>query len=143
MRRIHFYMFAGGAAALSISLLVLAGCGGGGGPIQPPQNSPPPSNSASTAFLQLLPAAQKSATTVGSQKCGTCHTSKLSGWVHTKHAAVNVGCENCHGPGSAHAAGPAATNILGFPKAVSPVVCGQCHGPLMADYEASAHAAPV
>ena len=140
MRRLYFYLYASGAAALFLGLLILAGCGGGNGPVNPAPNPP---SSPSEAFLQLLPPAQRSATAVGSQKCGTCHNSKLTGLMHTKHSQVNVGCESCHGPGSAHAAAPSSTNILTFTNAVSPEVCGQCHGPLHDDYENSAHATPV
>jgi hypothetical protein len=43
---------------------------------------------------------------------------------------INIGCENCHGPGSEHVAGKAARYIVN-PKYLSAersaVVCGRCH----------------
>jgi hypothetical protein len=52
---------------------------------------------------------------------------------------VSVGCEQCHGPGSNHAAAPAKTNILTGPKAHEGVVCGPCHGPIYDQWFASKH----
>ncbi len=141
MRRLYLYWLVGSAVALSLGMLILVGCGGGGGPLQVAVTTP--TTSVTAAFLQLLPAVQRSATTVGTQKCGACHNANLTGWMHTMHAQVNVGCESCHGPGSVHAAAPSAANILTFPNAVSPNVCGQCHGPIATDYAGSPHATPV
>ncbi len=64
--------------------------------------------------------------------CGSCHTTgyqpngnqdNLKGLVGT-WAAPGVGCEACHGPGSAHATNPYAT-----PMKIdrSSEACGQCH----------------
>ena len=64
--------------------------------------------------------------------CGSCHTTgyqlggnqdKLKGLVGT-WAAPGVGCEACHGPGSAHATNPYAT-----PMKIdrSSEACGTCH----------------
>ncbi len=142
MIRIRSNLFAVGAAGLSVALLVLAGCGGNS-PVRQSTTTPTTPTSASAAFLQLLPASQKSATAVGVQKCGSCHNSHLTNWMHTLHSQNNVGCESCHGPGSVHAAAPAATNILTFPSVVSADVCGQCHGPIRTDFAGSPHQSPV
>lgn len=64
-------------------------------------------------------------------------------WSQTLHASKNVSCENCHGPGSKHSTAPSKDNILTFPNLTSPLVCGQCHGPLADDWSTSAHAALI
>lgn len=61
--------------------------------------------------------------------CDGCHSVGYD--IHTKQVAEwNVGCERCHGPGSAHAAHPAADNILN-PARMNYVAandtCIQCH----------------
>ena len=61
--------------------------------------------------------------------CDGCHSVDYN--VQTKQVAEwNVGCEKCHGPGRAHAAAPAVTNIFN-PARVDPVrandTCIQCH----------------
>ena len=69
--------------------------------------------------------------------CGTCHT---TGWQTTEQnggvkqdglegmagtfAAPGVTCEQCHGPGSDHVAGPSSDNIV---KDNSKELCGTCH----------------
>src|SRR5687767_13771435 len=142
----HRRLLIGAVASLSVfttALIVLAGCGGSGGPIIGPETGPGPSPSA--RFLELLPAAQKDATAVGSNACATagCHPTYHTDWQTTVHSTRNVGCESCHGNGSVHVAAPARTNILTDPKVNRPEVCGQCHGPTFEQFEASRHAGIV
>ncbi len=129
-------------------LLALYGCGGGGGPkvLRPPEGPPSPT----AEFLALLPEGQRGATFVGSEKCAECHGGRQAqgepiyvSWRQTKHAAVNVGCEHCHGPGSKHAESPSEDNILTYPNITRSIVCGQCHGPSYDEHKRSAHAKPV
>ncbi|MGQ9541424.1 MAG: multiheme c-type cytochrome [Armatimonadota bacterium] len=140
---------AGVSMMLAVVVVALEGCGGGGGPLTPPPGVTP---SPSTRFTELLPDAQKDASYVGTEQCRGCHGagSRQGGaepvavaWSKTKHASVNVGCEQCHGPGSKHAQAPSKKNILTYPNVASSVVCAQCHGTIGADYEQSGHAGAV
>lgn len=149
MHRKRILWMAGVSLALVLAVVALEGCGGGGGPLTPPPGVTP---SPSTRFTELLPDAQKDASYVGTNQCLGCHGagSRQSGaepvavaWAKTKHASVNVGCEQCHGPGSKHAQNPLKSNILTYPNVASSVVCGQCHGTIAADYEQSGHAGAV
>ena len=61
--------------------------------------------------------------------CDGCHSVNYD--IRTKTVTEwNVGCERCHGPGSAHARQPARTNIVN-PARLDPVhandLCIQCH----------------
>lgn len=151
MRGKHIVGLTSASLVLAVAVALLQGCGGGGGPlVQQPDTGGPPSPS--SRFAELLPEAQKDATYVGSEKCLSCHgagTRQTSAepiavaWAKTKHAQVNVGCEQCHGPGSKHVQEPIKGNILGFPRAASSVVCAQCHGTIAAQYERSGHSGPV
>jgi formate-dependent nitrite reductase cytochrome c552 subunit len=154
MKRLWLVGLAGVCGLLTAGLLVLSGCGGGGGPITLPETGPGPSVSAQ--FLTLLPEAQKNATYVGSNRCTTCHSDAVhAGWMNTKHFQKNVGCEQCHGPGSVHVSGRAVkvaratregevvADILSFPKVTEPIVCGQCHGPTFEQYTNSRHSGVV
>lgn len=63
------------------------------------------------------------------QLCDGCHSVHYD--IHTKTVSEwNVGCERCHGPGSAHAAQPAGAKMLD-PYRLNPIqgndVCIQCH----------------
>ncbi|MCS6829058.1 MAG: multiheme c-type cytochrome [Armatimonadota bacterium] len=150
MLRRRILWLTGVSLALAVAVFVLEGCGGGGGPlIRPPGDGTP---SPSTRFTELLPEAQKDASYVGSDKCLGCHGAgnRQTGaepvavaWARTKHAQVNVGCEQCHGPGSKHVQAPLKSNILTYPNAASSVVCAQCHGTIAAQYEQSGHAGAV
>jgi Cytochrome c554 and c-prime len=69
--------------------------------------------------------------------CVTCHVTgfQLPGGFpqadSTKAAAVvNVTCENCHGPGSLHAAAPMAEKKKLINHAVTANMCMQCHTPV-------------
>lgn len=149
MRRVKLSLLFSLALILPVILLVLAGCSGGGGAITQPETGP--GTSASAAFIQLLPAVQRSATAVGNETCGNCHNSRSTGgrvayhseWKQTRHAEVNVTCESCHGNGSVHAATPSKNNILRGGAVTSPIVCGQCHGPTHDQFMNSRHAGAV
>lgn len=64
--------------------------------------------------------------------CGSCHTTGFSEEGHQgglegikgTWAFPGVTCEECHGPGAAHAEAPSKTNIK---VDKSPAACGQCH----------------
>lgn len=150
-------------ASLIAGFVSLQSCGGEGGSIG---NGGPGggggNGSITAAFKALQPAAQQNATYVGSAVCGTCHGStakaspmKLASntttrgisagniydhWIATNHATEGVGCEQCHGPGSAHASAPSDINILTSPNSTNPIVCAQCHGPIYDDWKSSGHA---
>jgi predicted CxxxxCH...CXXCH cytochrome family protein len=150
MYRKRTFWLASVTLALVVTVFALEGCGGGGGPLTPPTGGGTPSPS--TRFTELLPPAQKDATYVGTQQCLGCHGqgNRQTGaepvavaWQKTKHAQVNVGCEQCHGPGSKHVASPSRANILTYPNAASSVVCAQCHGPIADQYAQSGHAGAV
>ncbi|HEY3331676.1 MAG TPA: multiheme c-type cytochrome [Capsulimonadaceae bacterium] len=128
---------------LGVVTMAIVGCGGGGGPITSGGGGTTTPTSPSAAFVALLPAGQAGATLVGKEKCATCHADNATHVAGTLHASKNVSCENCHGPGSAHAAAPAKTNILTFPNVTQNVVCAQCHGPITDQYLGSKHAKPV
>ncbi len=61
--------------------------------------------------------------------CDGCHSVGYD--IHTKQPAEwNVGCERCHGPGSAHVDAPSKTNILNpaaFDFVAATDACIQCH----------------
>jgi predicted CXXCH cytochrome family protein len=64
-----------------------------------------------------------------SQHCDACHSVNFD--IRNKSVTEwNVGCEKCHGPGAAHVAKPAQTNIVN-PARLDSVqavnVCLQCH----------------
>lgn len=71
--------------------------------------------------------------------CSTCHTTgfRLTSYDPAKpqeqkftYSEMNVGCEACHGPGSAHVASKNKNDIYGFAgKTVEQrtLVCGYCH----------------
>ncbi len=149
MKRFWQLTLMGSTLSLLAAFLALYGCGGGGGPVQVPQ--PPPGPPSPTAeFLSLLPEGQRGATYVGSERCADCHGGRQAqveplyvSWSKTRHAAVNVGCEHCHGPGSKHVEAPTNDNILTYPNIVRSVVCGQCHGPSYEDHKRSDHFKPV
>jgi hypothetical protein len=144
------------AAVMLPAAAVLMGCGGGGGGVTSPTSRPgQPTIPSSSEFVALLPVAQQSATLVGSQACAQCHGGSPAGRldaslppltdVHTTfsattHARVGVGCESCHGPGSAHVAANGDRNtILTFPNSLSPVVCAQCHAGIHQEWTLSKH----
>jgi predicted CXXCH cytochrome family protein len=64
-----------------------------------------------------------------SQLCDGCHSVNFN--IQTKTVTEwNVGCEKCHGPGSAHVARPQRTNIINPARLTSMQavnVCMQCH----------------
>lgn len=81
---------------------------------------------------------------------GNADTTKNAGYVATKDARyADVQCENCHGPGLAHATNPLPTNVLlpsmkvDTSSAARAGTCGECHAgahhPYLSEWRASAH----
>lgn len=144
---------------LGVGAFALWSCGGEGGPVG--SGGGGGGGGTNSGFLALLPPGQAGATYVGPDTCKTCHnaapasaqkghaitaslTTKPAAvydeWHDTTHFKKGVTCENCHGPGSKHAAAPSKDTILTFPNSTSPIVCGQCHGPIADTWAKSGHA---
>jgi hypothetical protein len=126
----------------------IVGCGGGGGVSSPPNRPGQPLIPGSAEFASLLSSEQQGATRVGSEECGRCHGAQAAtplsdvhtGFVSTTHAKVGVGCESCHGPGSAHVASNGdKTKILTFPGVMDAAVCAQCHAGVHQEWTLSKH----
>ncbi len=91
------------------------------------------------------PSSQATPTYLGSEACKECHQEQWDGFLKNPHAraekdaavvAEQVGCEGCHGPGSAHAAASGDRSDPGFAtirnfKALAPEqaseTCRGCH----------------
>jgi hypothetical protein len=125
------------------AIATLQSCGGEGGPLGGDGGGGLPS--VTQQFLDLMSPEQRTASNIGSEKCADCHGGRSAGdpiyhsWLETKHGERNVGCERCHGPGSAHEDNPTKTNILTFPKSTSPIICAQCHGSIFDQWNTSQH----
>jgi DmsE family decaheme c-type cytochrome len=87
----------------------------------------------------------------GSEACATCHDETVASFARTPHAVApgwdaEQGCENCHGPGAAHAESGDPARIVRL-EALSPRessdVCLECHkkGPGQSHYRQSLHSA--
>jgi predicted CXXCH cytochrome family protein len=82
----------------------------------------------------VVPPQIPGATFVGSKECSTCHPSITGQFHDATHArltstashAREIGCESCHGPGSAHVDSGGATGTIVNPRQ-SPEACFQCH----------------
>jgi hypothetical protein len=129
------------AIPFTCGLFVIQSCGGEGGPTGGGGGLP----GVSAQFIALMSEEQKGADYIGTDSCSTaqCHGGDpdpvQAHWQETVHADRGVGCERCHGPGSAHQSNPTKDNILTFPKNASPVVCAQCHGPTSEQFNLSGH----
>jgi formate-dependent nitrite reductase cytochrome c552 subunit len=136
----------GSAATLVAGSLVLESCSGSGGPIISGGGGAGSTGGIQAQFVALEPTGQAGATYVGPATCGKCHNGQngssniYTQWQGTVHFTKNVTCENCHGPGSKHAAAPTTANILTYPNSNSYIVCAQCHGKEAADWLGSPHA---
>ena len=77
--------------------------------------------------------------------CAGCHQERVVQYRQTRHSAVGVGCENCHGPAEAHLSVAAdGEDYVEHKRATQDVshesgVCGQCHAEY-AEWEKSRHA---
>lgn len=139
--KLKWYVLLFAAAPYAAMLMLMQSCGGEGGST----GNGGGGSSFSAEFLALMSDQQKVAKPIGSEACAPCHGGKAEDpvyrqWHETKHASVNVGCESCHGPGSVHKEDPSKGNILKQPVVNSPVVCGQCHGPIVDNWNFSKHA---
>ena len=133
------------AVPLSAALLALQSCAGEGGPTSSTGGLP----GVTAAFRALWSPDQQNASYIGSEACGqaACHGGATdcdeeiyTHWKETVHYTKGVGCERCHGPGSAHAADPDdGKNIVKLPQSSEMVVCGQCHGPIFDQHATSQH----
>jgi DmsE family decaheme c-type cytochrome len=91
------------------------------------------------------------ATFVGQQTCTQCHGDVVQGFAenpHTKmvdlHGDNGITCENCHGPGSLHAAGGGDVSKIFDPAKAKPQqineTCLRCHATVHPDFLRSPHA---
>lgn len=136
-------------ASLLVGVFALQSCAGEGGSVGGGGGGNGGGESSlAQQFRALLPEAQASANFVGSDRCGDCHGAAdradgdgnvFTHWQGTQHFEAGVGCEQCHGPGGAHAASPSESNILNLPDAANAVVCGQCHTQTYQEWEVSKH----
>lgn len=99
----------------------------------------------------MVPSQIPGATFIGSEECAVCHGDITEGFtagadharlvVRTPHEK-NIGCEACHGPGSAHSeAGGTVKTIVNPGK--SPEICFQCHLDKRGQFLSMPHHHPV
>lgn len=82
----------------------------------------------------FAPPSIPNATFVSSQECSTCHANVTGSFHDATHArlmatganAKQVGCQACHGPGSAHVQSGGARGTIVNPRR-SPEACLACH----------------
>jgi DmsE family decaheme c-type cytochrome len=105
-------------SVLCICLLAVASATGYGQQAPGKGAQPPSPPEASAAPPAVSPAASPAASSeapqyVGAQTCKACHEDLYNGWEKSAHwqqtykegGIAKHGCEDCHGPGSAHVAG--------------------------------------
>lgn len=68
--------------------------------------------------------------------CMICHLEKSIHYASTRHASVNVGCQDCHGPAGEHLKGSAMATTHW------PGMCGRCHDQF-AQWQKSRHSDPL
>ncbi len=94
----------------------------------------------------VMPPTVGGATYAGSEACSQCHETYTKQFPSASHAkliargtnAVNVGCESCHGPGSAHVeSGGAARTIVNPGR--NPESCFTCHSNLRGQFNLPNH----
>ncbi len=77
------------------------------------------------------PAEVPGATPIGAEECETCHDAVAPVFGRTPHGQRNVACEDCHGPGSLHAADSQGHgHIHAFAKESAEeanAICLNCH----------------
>lgn len=89
----------------------------------------------------VMPPAVPGATYVGSDACDQCHDKIVKDFPTSSHFrltaagsnAMNVGCEICHGPASAHVESGGAARTLVHPDK-NPEACFQCHTHLRGEF---------
>ncbi len=82
----------------------------------------------------------------GTQSCSQCHGKIYNSETKTRHHAVGVKCENCHGPAANHVANE--NDSVFKPRVeLASEVCGGCHSgapePLFEEWSQSAHSGVV
>ncbi|RMH01409.1 MAG: hypothetical protein D6702_11520 [Planctomycetota bacterium] len=84
-------------------------------------------------------------------RCSGCHTvgtrltARSDGGFDARWTELGVGCESCHGPGSAHVTDPERPGAIVNPAGLGPEqqvdICGSCHS--RGHAEPAAHGAPT
>src|SRR5512137_1562991 len=91
-----------------------------------------------SAALVLLLLAAPPAPPAASAACVACHEKSspgiVSDWRLSRHAAVSVGCDSCHGTAHGNATDSAKATLP------TPDACGRCHAARLAQYRGSKHA---
>ena len=94
----------------------------------PSQTTPEPAGGGD-AYTQA--SAIPGAAAIGTEQCETCHDEVAPAFHRTVHGQGNVGCEDCHGPGSLHAADTEAYgHIRSLTKETAEAangICLRCH----------------
>jgi hydroxylamine dehydrogenase len=90
------------------------------------------------AVAALVLAAAPVTPPAASKGCVACHARATPGivsdWKLSRHAAVSVGCDSCHGTAHGSATDAAKARLPG------PDTCGRCHATQVAQYKGSKHA---